>query len=151
MKAVWLAETSPGFYAAADFIAHRIYGTEKDMPGQTIMAVAHDGAIVAAAIFQNYSKEYGTIEISAASDDKRWMTRRTLWEMFDYCFHQLGCQAAILRTDPDDKALSRILHRYGFDQYLIPRLRGRDKPEMISVLSDDAWRANGFHKENAHG
>lgn len=119
------------------------------MPGDTILvSFGLDGAAKGAAIFQNYDKFNGTIEISAASIATRWLSRGILHEMFAYPFNQLGCQAVILRCADTDKRMARILPAYGFNRYDIPRLRGRDKPEAIYVLGDDEWHANGFHKEH---
>jgi RimJ/RimL family protein N-acetyltransferase len=152
MIAVWSHPSQGPLYSAmVEFLAVRIWGKIKPMPEGTIMAVAKGGVIVGGALFNNYDPDAGTIEISAASDDPRWLTRPILWEMFSFPFDQLGCQAVLLRVDPANTRLARILAAYGFVRYDIPRLRGRDKGEAIFILTDDAWRANKFHKEHSHG
>lgn len=109
------------------------------------MGVARDGKPVAGVVFHNWDADAGVIEMSSASDDARWLSRPVLAEMFGYAFDQMGCQAVVLRVDPGNARMDRIARAYGFKRYDIPRIRGRDKSEVIYVLGDDAWRANGFH------
>lgn len=144
----WKRDPAP-YSAVAGFVATRIGAAP--IPDGTALAVTDDGDLVAAVIYHNFMPDAGTIEISAASDTKRWMTRPVLWEMFDFPFNDLGCQAVVARTSPQDAPLQRIQKAYGFVSYTIPRLRGRDRDEVVSILTDDAWRANGFHKEHRHG
>lgn len=106
---------------------------------------------MAAVLFNNWDKDAGVIELVAASDSARWLTRPVLLDMFSFAFDQIKCQAALLRCDPENTRLARILTSYGFTRHDIPRLRGRDKAEALYILGDDEWRTNGFHKENAHG
>ena len=115
------------------------------------MATAKNGKLVAAALFCNYDPYAGTIEIVAASDDPFWMSRSALWDMFDYCYHQCECQAVVMRASVENVRLQRICRAYGFAEYVLPNLRGRGISEVIYILTDDAWRANGFHKENGNG
>lgn len=151
MTPVWVNRGETAFDQIAAFISERIWGKARTMPGDTILGVLTGRALAAGVIFQNYSKDHGTIELSAASDSKRWLTRPILFDMHDYVFNQLGCQAAITRIDPDNTRLARIFSAYGYKRYDIPRLRGRNKAETIFVLGDDDWQANGFHKENRNG
>lgn len=113
-------------------------------PG-TIMAVM-DGGFRGAALFNNYHPSEGVIELHAASRSPRWLSRRILREMFAFPFEQLGCQAVVMRAAKDNDAVRRVAEPYGFRGYEVPRLRGRDKSEIIYVLGDDEWAANGFHR-----
>ena len=107
-----------------------------------------DGTLIAAVVFNNYHPESGVIEMHAAASTPRWLTRRVLWEMFNYVFNRMGCQMAVLRVSERNNRLLRILTAYGFEHTVIPRLRGRDEGERIFWLTEEAWRSNGFHKEN---
>lgn len=142
---------SPLGQAALRFMAERIWGEERPLtPGE--MLIVHDDLTpLGVALFHNYDPRAGVIEVTAAASSRRWLTRPVLLELFSYPFRQLGCQAVVMRCDPQDKALGRILTAYGFTRHEIPRLRGKDKAEAIFVLGDDDWKANGFHKENRHG
>lgn len=150
MTPIWVYKDD-AFQAVCRFVAQRIWGADERFLGDTAMAVVDSGDLVAGVIFHNYDPEAGVIELSAASDTRRWLTRPVLLEMYSYCFDQLGCQAVIQRSDPENKSLSRCLTAYGFDRHDIPRLRGRNKAEAVFILGDDTWRANGFHKEHENG
>ena len=148
MIAVW-ASAGPLYSALDEFLTTRIWGKATALPKGTVMAVARGDTIIAAALFNNYQPEAGTVEITAASDSPLWLSRPMLWEMFSYAFGQLKCQSVILRADPENKRLERVATAYGFTRHELPHLRGKDKAEAIYILTDDAWRGNGFHKENS--
>lgn len=149
MNIAW-CHNDRAFDVVSEFVSTRIWGKPKPFLGNTAMGVVNRaGGLVAGVVFSNYDPDAGVIEMSAASDSARWMTRPVLWGMFNYAFNQMACQAVVLRTDPDNTRLARILTAYGFDRYDIPRLRGKNKPESLFILGDDVWRGNGFHKENA--
>lgn len=114
----------------------------------TAIGVDHDGELVGGFIFSHWSPEAGTIEISYAGTNRRWLTRRTLYAAFSYVFDGIGCQMAIARTPARLKHAVRIVHAYGFKQLTIPRLFGRHEDGIVSTLTAEDWRANGFHKEN---
>lgn len=152
MRPIWVHHSEPGYRSLLSFMTQRIWGDDRDMMAGTIMAVVDEDAVKAVVLFHNYEPEAGVIEVSAASDSKRWLTRPILWEMFSYAFGEVGCQAVVARIDPDNTSLARIFTAYGFTRHDIPRLRGRDKADCVLVLTDDAWAANGFHKEHGrHG
>lgn len=151
MEVFWCRSDSPQGRAVLGFLSQRIWGEKRELPSGEVMAVLDGDKLAGAVLFNNYDARAGTIELTAAAASKRWLTRAVLLEMFAFPFVQIGCQAVVLRCDPADKALGRILTAYGFKRYEIPRLRGRDKAEALFILGDDEWRSNGFHKENAHG
>lgn len=151
---VWAGhdDDDPSFYRALEeYVSTRVWGRFREFGEGRAMGVVDDGLIIAVVIFNNYDDETGVIEISAAADSRRWLTKYTLKELFEYPFLKLKCQAVIARVDADnrndnDRDLHRIFPAYGFKRYDIPRLRGRDKTEAIYVLSDDDWRTNRFNK-----
>lgn len=114
----------------------------------TTMGVFDHKDLVAVMVFGGWQPEAGVVEIHGAATTPRWLTRPILWEMFAFPFQQLGCQTVVMRCDPDDKRLARILKAYGFDSVRLPRIRGRDKDEILYILHDDIWRNNGFHRQN---
>lgn len=117
----------------------------------TAIGVDHGGGLVGGFVFAGWSPEAGTIEISYAGIDRRWLTRPVLYAAFSYVFDGIGCQMAIARTPASLKHGVRIVRAYGFEQVNIPRLFGRHEDGIVSTLTAEAWRSNGFHKENAHG
>ena len=150
MMPIW-AHDDENFHAISRFVSTRIWGETRPFLGNTALGVVSGGKLIAGVVFSNFDPHAGVIELSAASETPRWLTRGILWQMYDYAFNQLGCQAAVHRVDPQNTRLGRIFSAYGCEKYDIPRLRGRDKAETIFILGDDVWRANGFHKENENG
>lgn len=117
----------------------------------TGIGVDHDGELVGGFIFSHWSPEAGTIEISYAGTNRRWLTRPVLFGAFSYVFDGIGCQMAIARTPASHAHGVRIARAYGFRQIMIPRLFGRIEDGIISTLTAEDWRSNGFHKEHRHG
>jgi hypothetical protein len=115
-----------------------------------MLGVFRGSDLVAAVALHNWDQAAGVIEVSGASIDKRWLTRPTLWEIYNRVFNLIGCQLVVQRNDPD-APINRMCLSYGFNGYRIPRLRGRDRDEIVMTLTAEDWRANGFHKENTHG
>lgn len=118
----------------------------------TSLGVIADGMLIAGIVYHNWAPNAGVIEISGASTERRWLTRPVLKAMFSYPFLEIGCQTVVMRVSERNKmwngrGLHRILSAYGFKQFRIPRIRGRDEAEIVHTLSDDDWMANGFHKE----
>ncbi len=107
--------------------------------------------LIGGFVFHNYQPGAGVIEVSFAGAGRRWLTRRVLYAVFSYVFDELGCQLAVARTPASLASVLRIASAYGFAQARVPRLFGRHEDGIISTLTAEAWRSNGFHKENAHG
>ncbi len=150
MKTVWSHHSYKGGIhdAICNYVSLKIWGEPRQLPLSTAMSVMDDnGRLLAAMVYYDYDEKAGVIQVSGAAETPRWLTRPILREMFSFPFDQLKCQAVVMRVDPDDKRLGRMLPAYGFEKNTLKRLRGRDRDECLYVLYDDVWRANGFHKE----
>lgn len=147
MNVSWHHGQTAAYLAIHEFLEARI---DSRIAAGTAMAVHAGGVLLGAALYNNYFKAHGTIELQAAADSPRWLSRRTLRELFSYPFQQLGCQAVVMRTDADNMRTQRVAWRYGFRRYEIPRLHGRDKSGIVLVLHDDEWAASKFNKERGH-
>jgi len=110
------------------------------------MAVVDGDELIAGVLFHNWEPEAGIIELTSASIDKRWITRPVLKAMFEYPFIECKCQAVVLRVADDNKPMHRIAKAYGFEHYIIPRLRGREANENVFVLTEENWRENKFNR-----
>ena len=119
-------------------------------PCSTIGVIDETDALVGGMVYHNYAKEYGVVEMSGASTTPRWLARHVLREIFDYPLRRLGCQMVIMRVDPSDGSLHRILKSIGFDLHTIPRLRGRGRAEFVFTLTDDRWLSSKFSRK-PHG
>lgn len=132
--------------AIGDFVSERIYGEPGRFREYCSLAVIDGGRVIAGVLYHHFHPSCGVIELSAGSIDKRWLTRGVLKAMFAVPFDLLACQLAVLRVSERNKAMLRIAKAYGFKEFIIPRLRGRDQAEHILTLSDDDWRGNRFNR-----
>lgn len=148
MQVVWANAGHSMHEAIGEFVSFRLYGNPGAFRDYTAMGVFQDGTMIAGLVYYDYDRQAGVIQISGASDSARWLTKPVLWEMFSFPFNEIGCQAVVMRVDPDDKRLGRMLPAYGFEKHVLPRMRGRDKDDAIFILFDDVWRENQFHREN---
>jgi RimJ/RimL family protein N-acetyltransferase len=132
----------------AQLVSRLIPFEEGDFSPCVALGVDRGGELIGGFVFNNWSPEAGVIEVSIAGVDRRWLDRSILFAAFAYPFEQLGCQMVCSRTPARLKPALRIARAYGFKQVTIPRLFGRDEDGIISTLTVEDWRANGFHKEN---
>jgi RimJ/RimL family protein N-acetyltransferase len=140
-------EKSPEFNAAiGEFVSTIIFGDPGHFRDYCSLAVIDAGSVIAGVLYHHFDPAHGVMEMSAASVDKRWLTRPVLRAMFAVPFDLFGCQLAVLRVSERNAAMLRIAKAYGFNEFIIPRLRGRDEAEHILTLSDDDWRANSFNR-----
>lgn len=116
-----------------------------------VLAVFDGDTLIAVVVYHDWCPETGVIELSAAATSKRWLTRKVLHEIFAYPFERLEYQMVVARVSPDNqtengRGTTRIFRSFGFDEYRIPRLRGRDEDEIIFTLTDDKWRSKTMEK-----
>jgi RimJ/RimL family protein N-acetyltransferase len=100
--------------------------------------------LIAGTVLHNYSPEAGVIELSSASIDPRWLTRRVLNTMFRAVFEANHCQLAVMRVSERNKRMCSIARRFGFASVLIPRLRGIDEGEFIFTLTVEQWMSHSM-------
>ena len=142
MNLVWLHPRDGDAYRAVHaFVEARTGPVESG----TTLAVVRGGKLAGAVLFGGYRPERGVVEISAAADDPKWLTRTVMREAFGYAFDQLKCQAVALRADVTNDRVQHLAAGLGFNRYEIPRLRGKDKPEAIYILGDDDWHNSRFN------
>lgn len=128
---------------AKHWVAQRIPGCERGFGEAAALVVG--SPVVAVVLFHNYSPEAGVMEMSAAAESPRWMTRPVISAMHRYIFEDARCQMAVLRVSENNKRMLRIAERFGYTPYRIPRLRGRHEAEVVLTLSDDDWKVSRFN------
>jgi hypothetical protein len=126
--------------AAAGFVALQLGFPRGFGECQALGFLDRDGALEAGVVYHNWNPEAGVIEISAASTSRRWGTRGRLQMIFGYPFDGIGCQMVVARH-AEDNPVRRIWRTLGADEFIIPRLRGRDRAECIATLTVENWRA----------
>lgn len=109
----------------------------------------HEDRLVGGMVFSSWWPEANTIEMSGAAITPKWLTRSILDQLFSYAFDQIGVQMMVTRNSATNTRLHRQLKAYGFDRFDIPRLLGRDEDGVIWTLTEEAYRANRFHRGQA--
>lgn len=129
--------------AAAQWVADRIEGCERGF-GKCITLLVGE-PVIAGVVFHNWNPEGRVMEMSAAAESPRWLTRPVLWAMHRYIFEDCDCQLAVMRVSEHNARMLRIAKAYGYEAHRIPRLRGRDEAEIVLTLADDRWQESRFH------
>jgi len=132
----------------APFVASQLEFSRPFGPCRTAGVVDKDNNLIAGFVFHNYDPDAEVIECSAAALSPRWCTRSVLGELVEYVFTH--CQMVVARTAEDNHAVRRLWKALGAQEYIIPRLRGREASEAILCVTDDAW-ANSRLNEARHG
>lgn len=98
-----------------------------------------DGRILGVVAFHSWEPWCGTIEVSAVSEDARWLMARKAWAtMFHYAFRVCDCQKIWSRTPRRNERALRFLKALGFTfEAILPRQFG----------SDDAVISHRFREE----
>ncbi|MFE0015980.1 N-acetyltransferase [Mesorhizobium sp. NPDC059054] len=136
----------------ATWVARHIPGCARGFGNCRAMGVLNGDRLVAGMVYHDWAPEHGVIEISGAATTPCWLTRPVLWQMFAYPFLGIACQMVVMRVSErneqwNGRGLPRLLKAYGFDKHTIPRLYGRHENGLVFTLTDDAWRANRFHRK----
>jgi RimJ/RimL family protein N-acetyltransferase len=132
--------------AVGHFVSELVYGERGRFRDFCSLAVCDAGFVIAGVLYHHFYPRSGVMELSAAAVDKRWLTRPVLRAMFEIPFDVFGCQLVVLRVSERNTSMLRIARAYGFTEYVIPRLLGRDEAEHILTLGDDEWRASRFNR-----
>lgn len=132
----------------AEFVASRTDASRGF--GECVGIAWMDGeTMIAGTVYHNWYPEAGIIEMSSAADSPRWLTRKSLQTLFAYPFDQLGCQMVVLCMSERNLRMRDIARRFGFTEFVIPRLRGRDEAECVETLTVEQWQAKGFDSGQA--
>lgn len=137
--------------AVVKYVSRKIGAGERGFGSCRCMVIMDDDNFLGAVVFHNYEPMADVIEISAAAESKRWLSRSVLDRIFSYAFRDCGCQMVVARISEENQPLHRIFHAYGFTSYVIPRLRGRAEDERIFTLTDDDWSRSKFYRSTRDG
>ena len=101
--------------AAIDYVAQRTGTTAANMCPAIGVAVLKDGKMAGAAVFNNYHVLHkgSWCEISVAIDDVECVSRRTLRQIFEYPFKQLGVSRLQAVTSVSEPALPEVHRAFG--------------------------------------
>lgn len=110
-------------------------------PCTALGVIDDDGLLLGGFVFYDWDPEAGVIQLSLGGIRPGWLTRKGIRACFAYPFDQLGCQLVVARVDPMDRTLRRLGKMLGCREHVIPRLRGRNRADVIMTLPEEAWRA----------
>ena len=101
---------------AIDYVAERTGTTAANMLPAIGAAVLKDGVLAGAAVFNNYHVLHkgSWCEISVAIDDVECVSRRTLRQIFEYPFKQLGVSRLQAVTAVTNLRCKAFIERLGF-------------------------------------
>ena len=116
---------------------------------KAIGVLDEDGRLIGGMVYSNWDPDAGTIEMSGAATDPRWLTQRTLWALFSYPFIGCGCQMVLMRVQDDNERLLRQLAVFGFAFVKQRRMFGRDRDGVIASLTEEEWVENKFSERLA--
>lgn len=122
----------------SQWVAERVNKKTGFGPCRAFGIVSRDGP-VAGVVFHAYDPDAGVIEVSAASEDPRWLSRRVLHRIGEFVFGLADCQLLVARTSARNLRARRFACRAGFTEHTIPRLRGPDEAESVMTLTREAW------------
>jgi RimJ/RimL family protein N-acetyltransferase len=110
-----------------------------------------DGNLIAGMVYHNWDPDAALIEMSGASLPlKYWLTRETLARIYQYPFHQCGCQMVVMRVRADNEMLLGVLARLNYAFSKVPRLFGRDVDGVVCTLTREAWEDNHINARFKH-
>lgn len=136
--------------AVADYVSFLITGETGKFEKFCTMAIGDESELIGGVVYNNYQPDYGTLEVSGAAKHSRCMNRDILRASISMPFDVLKCQAITARYSEGNKPVRRLWKAFGAKEYVIPRLRGKNEPpEVLAVLTDDAWRQSVFSKVKA--
>jgi RimJ/RimL family protein N-acetyltransferase len=132
----------------AGFVAQLIPTVrERGFGNCTAIGVVDAHSLVAGIVYHNWEPDAAVIEMSvAALPGVPWLSRETIWRMYDYPFRQLGCQMVVNRIDARNERLLSQCERLGYELIWFPRMLGRDLDGVIGRLTSEAWDANKINQ-----
>jgi len=133
----------------AAFVASLIPGMDRGFGNNKAIGILDkDGLLIAGLVYHNWQPEFGTIELTGAAINRRWMTRDVIQFMYDYPFLVCKCQLLIQNNSIRNAHLNEQLRRGGFCEYHIPRLKGRDEDGIMFTLTEEQWAKSPFNLRN---
>ena len=116
---------------------------------KTIGVLDEHDRFLAGIVFHGWTPENGTIVVSGAAFNPRWMSRGVLARIGQFAFEECGCQMVLMQIPADNERLLRQLAVIGFSFVNVPRFFGHGRDGVIATLTDDDWQASRFNRKYA--
>lgn len=146
MKPFYFGPNDPENGVVGAFVSGLIWGEPNGFDKYCSMAVLDQDRLVAGSVFHNWHPDEGVVEISSASTDGRWLSPPVIKAMFGLPFDRLGCRLVVLRVSERHHKMRGIARRFGFQETVIPRLRGEDEAECVYTLSASEWAGHRMNR-----
>lgn len=137
MKGVW------GLDQVVQPMVQAMIGLPRPFWNARALAFVQGDEIHGGLVFHGYEPERGIIEVSAASRSPKWITRTILGMATKFAYDTCQCHALVACTTPENRAVD-LWRALGATEVTVPHLMGRDKPEIVFVLTDAAWKSSKF-------
>jgi len=100
-----------------------------------------DGRVLGVVVFHNWQPESGTIEVSAAAVDARWLlARKAIRAMYDYAFLTCDCQKIWSVTPRANERALRLIKALGLTpEAILTRQFGRDDAVISRCFREEFY------------
>lgn len=112
----------------------------RDFGPSLSLAIFDGNALQGGVVIHDWNPEAGTVEISGGVITPRAPFRAAARAVADHVFRAMECQAAIWRTSEHNRAVRKLARSMGGQEFIIPRLRGRNEAEALILFTDEAWQ-----------
>lgn len=135
-----MLDRSPEMVAWAEVRIPELHGQGFPDKATAIGIEDSEGRILGVVAFHSFEPWNRTIEVSAVSEDARWMRAREAWRvMFRYAFYGCGVDKIWSRTPASNERALRFLRALGFKrEAVLPRQFG-DDAAVISARYREDW------------
>lgn len=141
-------KSNPGLNASLfEYVSKRIWGEVTEIGPYGTLGILNGSKLLGAVVFHNWQDEWGVIELSAAADSPRWLSRATIREIMNICFVQHKCQQLITRQAAENERAVQIYRFLGFTEILLPNMRGKGKHEILMALTDEEWASHRMNEK----
>lgn len=124
------------------FVANRIGDTGIFGPARAIGVVNAAGCLVAGVVYAAWRRKAEVVELSAAADDRGWLTPGIIKELMGYPFYQLECQMVVGHTSARNLTVRKLWAALGAVEHVVPRLMGRQEDGVLMRITREAYEAS---------
>jgi len=96
----------------ANWVQQRLAGLENGFGQYSAIGIEEGGVLIAGVVYHDYRRF--SIQISMASENPRWCSRRTLSILLGYPFNQCRVERVTACTSKNNKRLRSLVTRLGF-------------------------------------
>lgn len=127
------------------FVHRLIYGEAGDFgPSYSLGFLDQQGLLEAGVVLHTFLPPNRSIELSAASIHRTWMSVERLNVIADFVFNKLHCWTLVARHDPSNVTARRLWKTIGGTEHILPELRGPGKGDCMHILTHDQARQSRF-------